>query len=84
MNQKKVGFGQLLTPFLNTTLPAWFDTDVLGMKGPVLEYLKPTVLENMLRQHRLHHNIGFKMWVIFALNTWLDKLVNADKYKIER
>ena len=82
MSQEKVGFGQLLTPFLGIKLPAWFDTQIVNGDGPVKEYISPKYLKWMLDHQRTHHNLGFKMWVIFALNTWLDMLVNNDKYQI--
>lgn len=74
MDQKKIGFGQLLSPFLTDTLPVWFRDDILkDANAPILQYVNGRFLRNLYDAHLSRKNLGFKMWVLYALNTWLTK-----------
>lgn len=74
MNQKKVGFGQLLNPFLEETLPIWFEREIIkSPDAPIKKYVSATFLNQIAHIHAAKKNLGFKMWVLFALNTWLSK-----------
>jgi len=73
-NQPKIGFGELLNPFLAETLPIWYrDEILLNSNAPILQYLDPAKLKNLYTRHARHKNLGFRMWILFALNTWLTK-----------
>ncbi len=77
MNQKKVGFGQLLNPFLIETLPTWFKGEIIDRaNAPIKRYVSEKYLQEMLKTHAKRRNLGFKMWVMYALNTWLTKHQN--------
>lgn len=68
----KVGFGQLLTPFLNDTLPIWYKTQIIDTKdAPIKEFVDSNFLNSIYKKIKKGKNVGFKMWVLFALNYWL-------------
>jgi len=77
LNHQKVGFGMLLTPFLNDTLPVWFENELIKEDAPIKEYVKESFLINIHKSHQKSLNYGFKLWVLFALNKWL--IVNDTK-----
>jgi asparagine synthase (glutamine-hydrolysing) len=73
LNAPKVGFGMMLTPFLNETLPKWYATSVLKPNAPIQKYLSPSFLEELHRDQLAHQRYGFYLWIVYALNVWLEK-----------
>ena len=73
LNAPKVGFGMMLTPFLNETLPKWYATSVLKPNAPIQKYLSPSFLEELHREQLAHQRYGFYLWIVYALNVWLEK-----------
>jgi asparagine synthase (glutamine-hydrolysing) len=74
MDQKKIGFGQLLNPFLIETLPIWFEEEVIqNVSAPIKNYIEDGFLKKIQSLHSSKRNMGFKMWILYALNTWLVK-----------
>lgn len=72
LNAPKVGFGQLLTPFLNTTLPTWFKNEIVdSVNAPIKSYVDTGFLDGIYQNHLKTQRHGFKMWVLYALNRWL-------------
>ena len=71
LNHKKVGFGMLLTPFLNNTLPVWYKRDILDKNAPIKKYVEESFLKKILHDQESGQNLGFKLWVLYALNKWL-------------
>ena len=71
MNQPKVGFGMLLTPFLKDIMPDWFKNEVLKENSPVQEYIHLSYLEKIYDSHTKYSNEGYRMWILFSLNKWL-------------
>jgi asparagine synthase (glutamine-hydrolysing) len=72
LNSPKVGFGQLLTPFLNETLPEWFKGEIINdAKAPIKMYVTDRFLQYIYAQQVKNQRWGFKMWVLYALNKWL-------------
>ena len=72
MNQPKVGFGMLLTPFLNKELPDWFETEILKVKdAPIKSYISEEFLENLYKVHMNKRTEGYRMWILFSLNKWI-------------
>ncbi len=69
-NSPKVGFGMLLMPFLQDTMPIWFH-ECLKDDAPVLQFIDLSFLEDLLHRHKKNKKLGYKMWIIFALNKWL-------------
>ena len=75
MSQEKVGFGQLLKPFLERDLPVMFQDRVVGVgDAPIKSYVAAGFLKKMLERQKLRADVGFRMWVLFALNEWLVKV----------
>ncbi|MCB9263176.1 MAG: asparagine synthase (glutamine-hydrolyzing) [Flavobacteriales bacterium] len=73
LKSPKVGFGQLLTPFLNETLPIWFEKEILKKSNaPIKMYIEEKFLNNMYKKSMKGKNVGFKLWVLYALNYWLE------------
>lgn len=68
----KVGFGMLLTPFLENIMPIWLDKELLKKENLIFSFLSKEYLENILIQHKKKKNMGYKMWIIFALSKWID------------
>lgn len=70
LENPKIGFGKLLSPFLQQTMPVWFE-DCLMTNAPVLQFIERSFLERLLLEHKRYHNMGYKMWIIYSLNEWL-------------
>jgi asparagine synthase (glutamine-hydrolysing) len=73
LNAPKVGFGMMLTPFLHHTLPLWYSESVLRKGAPLQNYLSPTFLKELHDDHLKHQRHGFYLWILYALNVWLEK-----------
>ena len=71
LNHKKVGFGMLLTPFLNNTLPSWFKNEIIDQDAPIKKYVESSFLTSLFVDQQNGANLGFKIWVLYALNKWL-------------
>jgi len=68
----KVGFGMLLKPFFKTSLPQWYHTELLENQAPIEKYISRKFLSQLLRQNR-NGSKGSKLWLLYALNKWLEK-----------
>ena len=78
VNAPKIGFGQLLNPFFENELPAWFHKDVIIDKdSPIREYVDINFLENLYKSHNKSKLYGFQIWTLYSLNLWMKK--NFDK-----
>ena len=78
VNAPKIGFGQLLNPFFENELPAWFHKDVIIDKdSPIREYVDINFLENLYNSHSKSKLYGFQIWTLYSLNLWMKK--NFDK-----
>jgi len=72
LQQPKIGFGMLLNPFFNQTLPQWFSKEIIeDVDAPIHEYLPQTHLVEELSRLRAAKSDGFYLWNLFALNKWL-------------
>jgi asparagine synthase (glutamine-hydrolysing) len=70
----KVGFGQLLNPFFEETLPQWFERDIVkDNKSPIKDYIDQDFLHNLHKKHIKSKLYGFQIWTIFSLNLWMKK-----------
>ena len=72
LNHPKIGFGMLLTPFLRETLPIWFKIDIIEKKSPIQRLISKSYLSSLLKKHINKKNQGFKLWILYALNKWLE------------
>ena len=79
LNQPKVGFGMLLTPFLQNIMPIWYQKELLFKKAMIHEFISKIFLQKLLDSHTKYKNQGYKMWVLFALEKWLE--MNFDSKK---
>ncbi len=71
LDQRKVGFGMLLTPFLKDTLPKWMYADIVEKTPPIKNYISGKYIVDLLRDHQKNKRQGFKLWIIYALHKWL-------------
>jgi len=71
LKHPKVGFGMLLTPFLTNTLPQWFETELIKKDSQLHHYIDKKYLISMLSKHNKKKNLGYQMWVLYALHSWL-------------
>lgn len=76
-NAPKVGFGQLLTPFFNSTLPDWYKTEIIDTDSPIKHFISSEFLES------IHSNkdYSYRMWLIYSLNKWLTYNLDAKNFK---
>ncbi len=67
--REKIGFGMLLTPFLNDVLPLWFKSQILDNSNhPLFSYINKGYLSGLYAGK----GNGFKMWTVYALGKWLE------------
>ncbi|WP_323665206.1 asparagine synthase (glutamine-hydrolyzing) [Aliarcobacter butzleri] len=71
VNAPKVGFGMLLNPFLQDTMPVWFKNDILDKNSPIKEYIKDEFLEDIYSKHCQSKNYGYQLWILYSLNKWM-------------
>jgi asparagine synthase (glutamine-hydrolysing) len=72
IQRPKVGFGMLLTPFLEDTMPAWFKNDLLDQNSKLSEFLNMKRIKSIYEEHKRTKKAGYKMWILYALNNWLE------------
>jgi asparagine synthase (glutamine-hydrolysing) len=75
-NAPKVGFGQLLTPFFNSTLPDWYKTEIIDTDSPIKHFISSEFLES------IHSNkdYSYRMWLVYSLNKWLTYNLDAKNF----
>jgi asparagine synthase (glutamine-hydrolysing) len=71
LNHPKVGFGMLLTPFLQNTMPVWFQKELLLKENKLHKYISKEYLESLFKKHQKDKNQGYKMWILYALSRWI-------------
>jgi asparagine synthase (glutamine-hydrolysing) len=71
LEHPKVGFGMLLTPFLANTLPQWFERELIKNHSQLHNYIDKKYLVSMLSKHNQKKNLGYQMWILYALHRWL-------------
>jgi asparagine synthase (glutamine-hydrolysing) len=71
INQPKVGFGMLLTPFLQDTMPEWFKREILDGNSPVKEFIDEAFLAELHQKHMVMKHYGYQMWILYALHKWM-------------
>jgi len=76
INAPKVGFGELLNPFFDNTLPLWFKEQVIESDCPVKEYIDEKYIRSLYKKHMKYKNYGFQIWTIYSLNLWMIKNQN--------
>jgi asparagine synthase (glutamine-hydrolysing) len=81
INHPKVGFGQLLTPFFEETLPSWFKKEILDERSPIENYVEAKFLNQIYQRHLHSKKEGFKLWILYALHRWL--LINDVSFQLE-
>lgn len=71
VNAPKVGFGMLLNPFLQDTMPIWYQDDILDKNSPIKNYIKSEFLYDIHKKHLQSKNYGYQLWVLYSLNKWM-------------
>ena len=72
VNVPKVGFGMLLTPFLQDVMPVWFKNDILDKESPIKEYIKDKYLYDFYNRHQQRKDYGYQLWILYSLNKWME------------
>lgn len=72
----KVGFGQLLRPFFASTLPKWYESEILNTDSPIRKFIKHEALKEVYETQ----DYSYRMWLLYSLNKWL--VVNSDAKNI--
>lgn len=67
LNHPKVGFGQLLTPFFNATLPVWYKNEIIDNESPLYEYISKDYLMKLYESK----DFSYRMWLLYSLHKWL-------------
>lgn len=73
INSPKVGFGELLNPFFDTTLSDWFKKNIVDSDCPIKEYIDENFISTLYQRHKKYKNYGFQIWTIYSLNLWMTK-----------
>ena len=74
VNAPKIGFGQLLNPFFENELPAWFHKDVIIDKdSPIREYVDINFWKIFIKATINLNYTGFKYGHYIHLNLWMKK-----------
>jgi len=73
LNHPKVGFGQLLSDFLNNKLPLWFENEVLKKESPLDAYLNKNELSKMFKFAVDNNRMKYQIWMLYALHKWLER-----------
>ena len=76
-NAPKIGFGQLLRPFFNKTLPKWYKKEVLDLESPIKEFISIKYLKSIYEKK----DYSYRMWLIYSLNKWLTYNLDAKNFK---
>ncbi len=76
LNHPKVGFGMLLTPFSQNTMPIWYKKELIEKTNELHNFVSKEYLEKLLQKHNIDKNQGYKMWILYALSRWVK--VNFD------
>lgn len=66
-NHPKVGFGQMLLPFFNDTLPEWYKEEILEKDSPLYEYIS----KDFLKKIYTNKDYSYRMWLLYSLHRWL-------------
>lgn len=77
LNHPKVGFGMLLTPFLEDTMPIWYKKELISNDNLLHRYISRYYLKKLYNEHLIKKNNGYKMWILYALSKWV-KVNNFD------
>jgi len=74
---KKIGFGELLTPFLTKSLPEIYKKEIIEKENaPIKKYVKKTYLKKLVKK-KVTSKVGYRLWIFYSLNKWLlNNLVN--------
>lgn len=71
VNAPKVGFGMLLNPFLQETMPVWFKDEILEKNAPIKAYVTSEFLQEIHDAHLQNKHYGYQLWVLYSLNIWM-------------
>jgi asparagine synthase (glutamine-hydrolysing) len=73
LNRPKSGFGVEFSTLLTHEFNDWFHEEIIAAKpAPIEQYVDRSYLVRMYRHNlRKKGDVGYAMWVLFALNRWL-------------
>jgi len=71
-NAPKVGFGQLLTPYLYEELPLLFNKEIIiNTDAPIKQFISKENLTYFANLQKKHKQLSYRLWILYALNRWL-------------
>jgi asparagine synthase (glutamine-hydrolysing) len=72
ISRRKIGFGRVMTPFLNHVVAGSFRREIVDDKDhPLFEFLKYSPVENMMVEHEQSGSGGYHLWLLYSLGKWL-------------
>ncbi|WP_018884767.1 asparagine synthase (glutamine-hydrolyzing) [Paenibacillus massiliensis] len=78
VNQKyvyrpKLGFGKVMAPLLNETLPTVMHNEIISKPNHVLfSVIHHKALVQLWQEHAAHKNRGFQLWTLYGLGKWME------------
>lgn len=68
---RKIGFGRVMTPFLNN-ISHNLRSEIISTRGhPIFEYLDRRSIEGLLTEHERTGSHGYSLWLIYAIGIWI-------------
>ena len=69
---EKVGFGELLVPFMNEILPKWYKKDLIDSENvPLYQFVNRDFIIKLYEKKIFGQDCGFQLWTFYSLNLWL-------------
>ncbi len=69
---EKVGFGELLVPFMDDILPIWYKRDLIDSTNvPLSKYVNQKFIIDLYKKKLFGYDCGFQLWTFYSLNLWL-------------
>jgi len=73
VEEKKIGFGRVLTPFMNNTVFRRVQREILAAREhPLFAYIDRKRAGNLLEEHQRSGQQGFPLWILYSLAKWLE------------
>jgi asparagine synthase (glutamine-hydrolysing) len=70
---KKIGFGRVLTPFMNHTVARQMQLEILERRDhPLFTYINRKAALEILQEHHRSGHKGFPLWILYSLGKWLE------------
>jgi asparagine synthase (glutamine-hydrolysing) len=73
VERRKIGFGKMLTPFLNETAVLRMCREVMREENhPLFSFLGRKAVWDLIKEHERVGGKGFQLWTLYSLAKWLE------------